>query len=64
MPVVGADGGATLARLLADRLFSRVAGAAPVEGNAVRLLRDGADNYPAWLAAIAARMSDRSSGGS
>ena len=53
MPVVGADGGATLARLLADRLFSRVAGAAPVEGNAVRLLRDGADNYPAWLAAIA-----------
>ena len=53
MPVVGADGGATLARLLADRLFSRVAGAAPVEGNAVRLLRDGADNYPAWLEAIA-----------
>ena len=42
------------ARLLADKLFSRVAGADLVEGNAVRLLRDGAENYPAWLDAIAA----------
>lgn len=41
-------------RLLAERLFSRVAQAAPVEGNAVRLLRNGAENYPAWLDAIAA----------
>jgi len=40
--------------LIADQLFSRVAGTAPVQGNAVRLLRDGAENYPAWLAAIAA----------
>ncbi len=42
-----------MTRLLADQLFSRVAGAAPVEGNAVRLLRDGPENYPAWLEAIA-----------
>ena len=42
-----------LARLVADQLFSRVAGAERVQGNAVRLLRDGAENYEAWLAAIA-----------
>jgi cardiolipin synthase len=35
-------------------LITRVAGAAPVAGNAVRLLRDAAENYPAWLDAIAA----------
>jgi cardiolipin synthase len=43
---------ATLRRL-ADQVFSRVAGAPLVRGNAVRLLRDAAENYPAWLAAIA-----------
>ena len=53
MPLIAAESGAPLARLLADQMFSRAAGAAPVEGNAVRLLRDGAENYPAWLAAIA-----------
>ena len=37
---------------LGDQLFSRTAGAPLVEGNAVRLLRDAAENYPAWLAAI------------
>jgi len=41
-------------RLAAEQLFSRVAGAAPVQGNVVRLLRDGAENYAAWLDAIAA----------
>ena len=41
-------------RLAAEQLFSRVAGSAPVQGNAVRLLRDGAENYAAWLDAIAA----------
>lgn len=41
-------------RLMADQLFSRVVGAAPVQGNVVRLLRDGAENYPAWLGAISA----------
>jgi len=35
-------------------LTARVAGAAPVAGNSVRLLRDAAENYPAWLDAIAA----------
>ncbi len=54
MPDTGVDSGPRFARLLADRLFSRVAGASPVEGNNVRLLRNGAENYPAWLAAIAA----------
>ena len=37
---------------LADQAFTRVAGAPLVERNAVRLLRDGAGNYPAWLEAI------------
>ena len=38
--------------LMADQLFSRVVGAAPVQGNTVRLLRNGVENYPAWLDAI------------
>ncbi len=42
------------ARIAAEQLLSRVAGVVPVAGNDVRLLRDGAENYPAWLAAIAA----------
>ena len=41
-------------RALADRAFSRAAGASLIEGNRVRLLRDGRENYPAWLDAIAA----------
>ena len=41
-------------RLAADHALSRAAGAPLIDGNAVRLLRDGAENYPAWLAAIAA----------
>jgi cardiolipin synthase len=40
------------ARLLADQAFSRAAGAPLVHGNAVRLLKDAAENYPAWLEAI------------
>ena len=39
-------------RLLADQTFSRVAGAPLISGNAVRLLKDAKDNYPAWLDAI------------
>ena len=38
-----------LARLAAEQVFSRVAGAPPIEGNSLRLLRDGAENYPVWL---------------
>ena len=45
-------------RRLGDQVFSRTAGAPLVRGNAVRLLRDAAENYPAWLDAIrAARRS-------
>jgi len=40
-------------RVMADQAFSRAAGAPLVHGNAVRVLKDGAENYPAWLAAIA-----------
>jgi cardiolipin synthase len=32
--------------------IDRTVGAPPIHGNAVRLLRDAAENYPAWLAAI------------
>src|SRR5579872_4806703 len=41
------------ARALAEQAFSRAAGAPLVEGNSVRLLINAAENYPAWLAAIA-----------
>ncbi len=40
--------------LAADLVFARAASAPLVDGNAVRLLADGAGNYPAWLDAIAA----------
>jgi cardiolipin synthase len=40
-------------RALAEQAFSRAAGVPLVAGNAVRLLRDAGENYPAWLAAIA-----------
>src|SRR3954471_20337290 len=38
--------------LLPDEAFSRAAGAPLIPGNRVRLLKDGAANYPAWLEAI------------
>lgn len=41
-------------RALADQTFARTTGAPLVTGNAVRILKDGKENYPAWLAAIAA----------
>jgi cardiolipin synthase len=37
---------------LLDRAFTRAAGAPLVAGNGVRLLKDAAENYPAWLEAI------------
>lgn len=40
------------ARGLADQAFSRSAGAPLIPGNRLRLLRDAAENYPAWLDAI------------
>ena len=39
-------------RNVAQRAFARAVGAPLIEGNAVRLLLDAAENYPAWLAAI------------
>jgi cardiolipin synthase len=37
---------------LTDRAFARAAGSLPIDGNAVRLLQDAHENFPAWLAAI------------
>ncbi|HEX6591266.1 MAG TPA: phospholipase D-like domain-containing protein [Moraxellaceae bacterium] len=39
-------------RLVAEQAFSRAAGAPLIAGNSLRLLRDAAGNYPAWLMAI------------
>lgn len=39
-------------RILAAQAFSRAAGAPLVHGNSIRLLKDGSENYPAWLEAI------------
>jgi len=55
MPLIRAPGPLdrrAVARELADQAFSRAAGAPLVAGNAVRLLRDATENYPAWLAAL------------
>ena len=40
-------------RLLAQQALSRTSGAPFIAGNAVRILRDSTENYPAWLEAIA-----------
>jgi cardiolipin synthase A/B len=45
-------------RLAADHALSRTAGAPLIGGNSVRVLKDAAENYPAWLAAI--RAAERS----
>jgi cardiolipin synthase len=37
---------------LANQAFSRTAGADLITGNRVRLLRDGEENFPAWIRAI------------
>ena len=37
---------------LTDQAFSRAAGALLIPGNTIRLLKDAAENYPAWLEAI------------
>ena len=39
-------------RQLADQAFSRASGAPLREGNEVLLLKDAAENYPAWLESI------------
>jgi cardiolipin synthase A/B len=40
------------ARIIADQVFSRAAGAPLVPGNSVRILKDAEENYPVWLDAI------------
>ncbi len=40
-------------RRLAEQVYARAAGAPQIGGNAVRILRDAHENYPAWLEAIA-----------
>jgi cardiolipin synthase len=40
-------------RLLAEQAIMRTGGAPLIGGNAVRVLRDSTENYPAWLEAIA-----------
>lgn len=43
-------------RTLADQTLSRTAGAPLIGGNRVRILRDAAENYPAWEGTMAAAM--------
>ena len=38
---------------LSEQLISRATGSEPVSGNRIRILKDAAENYPAWLEAIA-----------
>lgn len=54
--IVDKDERATLPALreIADRMFSRAAGAPLIPGNSVRLLENGRENYPRWLDAIRA----------
>ena len=39
-------------RLLAEQVFSRMAGVSNVPGNSVRILKDAKENYSTWLDAI------------
>jgi len=42
----------SLDQMLASQALSRVTGASAVPGNSLRLLKNGKENYPAWLEAI------------
>jgi hypothetical protein len=48
-------------RQVADQMFSRASGARLYAGNRIRLLKDAAENYPAWLDAIHAARRTRGS---
>ena len=54
MPASSSVNGILGMRALADRAFERTAGAQLVAGNRVRILKDAAENFPAWLEAIRA----------
>src|SRR3954470_12850296 len=58
-PVTGADPSSARNSLrpAAEHALMRAAGAPLVAGNRVQLLRDATENYPAWLAALAAAQS-------
>jgi cardiolipin synthase len=51
-PIGQVRGATSPMRLLAEQMFSRVAGAPLVPGNRLRLLKDAGENYPAWLEAL------------
>ena len=50
---ITAPPGSAELRRLAEQVLARAGGAPLVAGNAVRILRDAGENYPAWLTAIA-----------
>jgi cardiolipin synthase len=43
----------TSVRRIVEQAYARATGSALITGNAVRLLKDAGENYPAWLEAIA-----------
>ena len=51
IPTVASFAGDDLS-VLAERAYSRASGADAIHGNAVKLLIDAGENYPAWLEAI------------
>ena len=42
----------TQLRLIPEQALARTSGAPLIEGNAVRILKDSTENYPAWIDAI------------
>src|SRR5215510_8223036 len=46
------NGSASSISIFAEQVFWRVFGANLIPGNSVRILKDAAENYPAWLEAI------------
>ncbi len=52
LPPAPSAAGLLALREFADQAFTRTAGAGLVLGNGVRVLKDAAENFPAWLEAI------------
>jgi len=46
------NGSASSISIFAEQAFWRAAGAGLIPGNSARILKDAAENYPAWLEAI------------
>ncbi|NNC00902.1 cardiolipin synthase B, partial [Corallococcus exiguus] len=51
-PFVAPTPGSTSTDVRLERAFARIADSDPRGGNAVRVLRDAQQNYPAWLEAL------------